>query len=365
MKKIGREVLFLKTGENNPRNGEGAFVRLDDKTIMYAYTRYIGDEGDDHHPADIYAVYSYDEGETWHDEKIIVKHYAANVMSVSFVKFNNNDIGLIYIIKDETDYSCKPHIVRTSDNGKTWSEPVCCVDRSGYFIVINDGAVKLSSGRVIIPATFHKNKDDKPWSIEGRGVMYLVASDDDGKTWYTLSFGAENPVKASGTGLQEIGLYEHEDGEIFCYARTDLSHQFGSHSQDGGKTWSTFEAMKFFTSPQSPMRIKKVCNDLTVAIFNPIPIYNTRKITEATTYERSWGRTPFVCAVSKNDGRNFDDMYYIEDDLENGYCYPSIFDGGDYFLVAYYHSNNSHTVLNSCKIVKIDKSEIEVVSSSV
>ena len=39
MKKIGHEVLFLGTSENNPRNGEGTFVRLADGGILYAYTQ--------------------------------------------------------------------------------------------------------------------------------------------------------------------------------------------------------------------------------------------------------------------------------------------------------------------------------------
>ena len=46
MKKIGKEVLFLSTHKNNPRNGEGSLIRLKDGRIMYAYTDYYGTEGD-------------------------------------------------------------------------------------------------------------------------------------------------------------------------------------------------------------------------------------------------------------------------------------------------------------------------------
>ena len=34
MKKIGKEVLFLSTGEKNPRNGEGSLLRLKDGRIL-------------------------------------------------------------------------------------------------------------------------------------------------------------------------------------------------------------------------------------------------------------------------------------------------------------------------------------------
>ena len=40
MKTIGKEVCFLPTSKNNPRNGEGSFIRLNDGRIMYAYTEY-------------------------------------------------------------------------------------------------------------------------------------------------------------------------------------------------------------------------------------------------------------------------------------------------------------------------------------
>ena len=52
-------------------------------------------------------------------------------------------------------------------------------------------------------------------------------------------------------------------------------------------------------------------------------------------------------------------MFYIEDDRKNGYCYPAIIEGKDYFLLAYYHSNNSGVCLNSTKMVRIDYDEIK------
>ena len=61
MKKIGKEVLFLSTGEKNPRNGEGSLLRLKDGRILYAYTQYYGDSWQDHATARVAACYSSDE----------------------------------------------------------------------------------------------------------------------------------------------------------------------------------------------------------------------------------------------------------------------------------------------------------------
>jgi len=65
MKKIGREVLFISTDENNPRNGEGSFIRLKDGSILFGYTEYIGTAWNDHADARLCSVISHDEGETW------------------------------------------------------------------------------------------------------------------------------------------------------------------------------------------------------------------------------------------------------------------------------------------------------------
>lgn len=89
----------------------------------------------------------------------------------------------------------------------------------------------------------------------------------------------------------------------------------------------------------------------------------------------SWSapkRTPLVLAISENDGREFSDnkrvtgqllesykkaFYYIEDDLNESYCYPSIFGCDDYMLVSYYHSGGTNHCLSCGKVVKINYSE--------
>ena len=134
-----------------------------------------------------------------------------------------------------------------------------------------------------------------------------------------------------------------------------MGFQYECISNDNGKTWTTPQPEKFFSSPLSPLSMKKVCGDKVVAVFNPIPSYTTRELKNS----RTWGRTPYICAVSEDGGTEFKNIFYIEDDEENGYCYAAIFDGGNYFLVAYYHSNNSVGCLNSNKMIKILKEEIE------
>ena len=66
-------VLDLGPSNNNPRNSEGSFLRAKDGAILFAYSRYTGDDWNDHCSCDIALVKSYDEGETWSEPEIIVK----------------------------------------------------------------------------------------------------------------------------------------------------------------------------------------------------------------------------------------------------------------------------------------------------
>ncbi|MEE1012071.1 MAG: sialidase family protein, partial [Acutalibacteraceae bacterium] len=130
--KIGREVLFIDAKDGNPRNGEGTFLRLKDNSILFVYTKFNGNDWHDECSADIVAFTSYDEGETWIDERILFVHdeKARNYMCVSLIRMNNGDVGLIYLRKDKETINAVPYISRSSDEGKTFSAPERILD--GY-----------------------------------------------------------------------------------------------------------------------------------------------------------------------------------------------------------------------------------------
>lgn len=356
MKKIGKEVLFISTKENNLRNGEGSFIKLKNGTILFGYTEFLGDNWEDEAVAHFVYVTSDDNGETWSEKKILFEKPddAVNIMSLSFLRMNNGDLGAFYIIKN-TDRTDKIVFARSSDEGISWSEPVNCLDclvEQDYYVINNDRVIRLSNGRIIFPVARHTvlntDKDFTP------GVVCFIISDDDGATWYKTETEFRCPFPNNDDGYEEPGIYEYPDGRLWCYIRTSLGFQFKSFSEDSGITWSTPEPDMFFSSPCSPMHVKD-CDKFTVAVFNPVPEHILRNDSEP------WGRTPYVIAVSTDKGITFtkENMYFIEDDLNNGYCYPAIYEGDDYLLVAYYHSNNTGIPLNSTKITKIMYKEIE------
>ena len=74
---------ILTHSATNPRNSEGAFVKLADGTIYFAYSRYNGTSAHDNASADIAAVISRDNGQSWSEPFIVLKNTQMNLMSVS------------------------------------------------------------------------------------------------------------------------------------------------------------------------------------------------------------------------------------------------------------------------------------------
>lgn len=355
MKKIGRQVLFLSSSEGNPRNGEGSFIKLKNGSVMFGFTEFLGNDWEDDADARISAVISNDGGDSWSEKKVLFNkpENTKNIMCLSFLRMNNSDIGAFYIVKNANGTD-KIVFTRSADEGNSWSEPVSCMNClpvQDYYVLNNDRVIKLRNGRIIFAVARHTVLTEYKEFMPGEICFFI--SDDDGLSWYKTDTEFKCPFENNPDGYEEPGLYEFDDGRLWCYIRTSLGFQFECFSSDGGITWSTPEPNLFFSSACSPMLVKD-CGKYTVAVFNPIPEHILRSENEP------WGRTPYVIAVSMDRGNSFkkENVFFIEDDLNNGYCYPAITEIENGFLVAYYHSNNTEICLNSTKIVKVNYDEI-------
>lgn len=355
-KTIGRCVLFMHTDNETPRNGEGTFLRLKNGNILFAYTSFSGETWYDDCTADIAGIISADEGETWSEKRILLKHDvdSRNLMCPSLLRLPDGRIGLVYLRKSKHGVNAVPYIVFSDDEGETFSSPVKIIDDdNNYYVVENDHAVVLRNGRIILPVNLHSEKINGTYEIIEHGKKCIFASDDNGRTWSEIAGRQDIPFPhTSETGLQETCVYEQKDGTLRAFSRTDIAFQYECFSKDNGKTWTVPEPNRFFSSPDSPLLMKRAGN-YTLAVFNPVPNYTTRDC------ENTWGRTPLICAVSKDDGKTFPLIHFLETDPRNGYCYPAIFDGGKFVLISYYHSDDSGTPLTATKIIKITYDELE------
>ncbi len=360
MKELGQIVFEMPPIKNNPRNSEGAFLQLKDGTIMFAYSHYTKDSHADGAPASIGIIFSKDEGKTWSDRKILFspqEEKAQNLMSVSLIRLNNGDIAIFYLVKRGYENQCTLHMRHSSDEGKSWSDAISCISKPGYYVVNNDRVIILSSGKIMFLASKHEVLEENGEKrINQKGQVHYFSSLDNGKTWVESPNISLLNVTQTKSGLQEPGLILLKDNLLMAWARTDLGRQYQMFSKDQGKTWSQPEP-SFFTSPLSPLSMKR--NPYTghlFAVWNPIPNYQTRKISKA-----GWGRSPLICAISEDEGASWSNFSYIETDEDAGFCYTAIHFTKDSILLAYCAGGKEDKMncLTKLRIRRIDLSEIQ------
>ncbi|MHB0936612.1 MAG: sialidase family protein [Armatimonadota bacterium] len=327
-------TLSLPHGDGNPRNSEGSFVALADGRIMFVYTHYYGHSWADEATAYLAARYSSDGGATWTtQDRIVVENEGdQNVMSTSLLRLQDGRIALFYLRKNSDD-DCQPYLRASTDEGETWSEPTLCSPIKGYYCLLNDQAVQLSTGRIILPVSSHRITKEKN---AGSSIVYFL-SDDAGQSWRQARDTWIPQVRGESM-VAEPGIVERRDGSLYCYARTGLGRQWESTSPDGGESWSAPQRSRFRCA-QAPMNIKRIpaAGDL-LAVWNDLtPRWGVpkKKLVHGWANDSSWGRTPLVAAISKDDGYSWRHAQAVETDPYRGFCYPAIHFTEDAALLAY------------------------------
>ena len=323
--------LDLVPGPLRTRNSEGDLIRLRDGRILFAYTRFTGGTGQDHDAADIVARESADGGRTWSSEdRVLVRNEGGqNVMEASFLRMGDGSIGLFYLRKNG-DRDCRPVLRRSSDEGRTWSEPVVCVPDAqvGYYTLNNARAVRLGDGRIVLPLSLFEKGDEA-------GTLTCSVSDDDGRTW-RRTCAPFKTFAADGTRVmtQEPGVVELKDGRLLMWARTLSGRQWACTSSDRGETWSKGEPWTL-VSPLSPATVVRLRNGDLLAVWN-----DHESHPEIAAEKQLYGgtRRPLTLAVSKDEGRTWIHRLDLEDDPGHSrgwYCYCAALELDDALLLAY------------------------------
>lgn len=326
------ETYDLIPRAGNPRNSEGAFIENGPNELLFLYSAFSGEKARDYTHADIHGIRSTDNGHTWSEPWAVARardYNAMNIMSVSLMRMQNGDIGLFYLVRRSwLDMSVV--LQRSKDGGRTWSVPITCSTRKGYYVMNNDRAIRTSSGRILLPAAEHQNEltaDGRLRFVPSRVVFFY--SDDDGYAWHESDEHISLDIPLSQSGLQEPGIVELSRGHLFGWARTDMGRQYAFVSRDNGAHWSEARP-SWFTSPLSPLSMKKLKNGALLAVWNPVPKNNLSQEDTVTD-----GRYPLVYARSTDEGSTWSQPQMIEDDPSAGYCYTAIYEHGTALYLAY------------------------------
>ena len=129
-------------------------------------------------------------------------------------------------------------------------------------------------------------------------------------------------------------------------------YQYQSYSIDGMKSFTPPEP-SVFTSPCSPMSVRRFSDGSLIAAYNPIPNYNGRyELTgDMNVNAGHSGRTPLVLRVSKDNGRTWGSPIAIETEKNRDFCYPSLFETSDgAVLCAYLSIKDEYHTMRITKI---------------
>jgi hypothetical protein len=344
-------IPLLPPGPGNPRNTEGSFVTLRDGRILYAYTRFTGGTGD-HDSASIVGRYSSDGGRTWTDQDvpIVAREGTMNVMSVSLLRLKDGRIALFYLRKNSVT-DCRPCMRHSGDEGKTWSDPAVCASTDGYYVLNNDRAVQLRSGRIVLPVAYHPAVRGE---FGSRGIAMAFLSDDGGATWRSSRTRLES-ASSDRAGFQEPGIVELKDGRAMMFIRTQLGSQYLSFSNDGCETWTEARASDIL-SPLSPASIERIpsTGDL-------LMVWNDHSGVEESfraNPSRGGRRTPLTVAISRDEGRTWIRKQNLLDDPDGWYCYTAIHFDGPRVLLAFVAGGSGLPQLSRTSVAVFDVQQL-------
>ncbi len=342
----------------NPRNSEGSFLRAPNGDILFAYSAYVGDDWNDHAACNIVLIRSSDEGETWSDTPEMVAEASffgtKNVMSVSACPLSDGTLAFYYLIK-ENDGSTTIGRSLSKDGTNFKPERTEWKAPNAYYVINNDRFERLCDGRIIAPAASYSSYENLHDMRYNPAMTVLLVSEDDGASFSLLKgVRLTHSQKVNvGHGLQEPGFIELAPGESLIWMRTGASYQYESYSHDNMRTYTLPEPSEF-TSPDSPMEWIREDENTIYAVYNPVPNYNGKNTTSW-----GWGRTPLALRKSTDNGKTFGALHIIEDE-DRGYCYPAMFFTRDGSLLCAYCRGGEEDKACLCRlgISKIDLSTV-------
>jgi alpha-L-rhamnosidase len=240
----------------------------------------------------------------------------------------NGDLLLFYKVGPNVG-GWKAWVVRSSDNGVTWSKPAAMPD--GFLGPVKNKPVMLSNGDIVCPSS----KEGNGWTV------HFEVSSDKGKTWRMV--GPINPDKK--IFAIQPSILVHKDGKLQILCRSKSAAVVESWSTDNGKTWSPL-------APSALPNNNSGTDAVTLQDGRHLIVYNHVATPKGAP---KGARTPLNVAVSK-DGKEWKAALVLEDSPVSQYSYPSVIQGADGMIHIVYTWRRQRV-----KYVKVDPSKLQLV----
>lgn len=329
--------------EENPRHDHAQIFPLQDGRLMLTWSEYyvnrpstlesnpyVGAGSRDDAPCRISARITADGGRTWTGRMTLQDNLDGNnVKQQNLIRCANGDILMFFTKWDFAAQERSVHFKRSTDDAETWSKVEQLTPPGGTYILDAGRIFTHSSGRIILPIYW----SPEIWTDKERYEAFVYYSDDDGMTWQT----SRNRIAMPKRGAMEPTMVERKDGSLLAYLRSTVGYLFEATSTDRGETWSEAVPTKL-TSPQAEPNLTRIpaTGDLLLIWCNTLPYAMTHGI---PNYHRP--RNPLMAAISRDDGKTWENFRTIEDRHGHDSAYPNAYHNGDVVIVTYYHSSSS------------------------
>ena len=256
-----------------------------------------------------------------------------NVMSstLKFIenpKTNEKLLGLFFLKKDSFS-DLNAFLRLSSDEGKTFGEPILVTPIPGYHVLNNDRITQLRSGRLIAPvATSPDVKTDNHFKSR------CFISDDGGLTWRA----GKEQVDYAKRGSMEPEVLELNNGKLLMHFRTQMGHIAVAYSADEGDTWTKPVSWNV-RAPEAPSTLRR------------IPSTGDLMLIWNDTYVDGQGhggkRTPLRAAISKDEGETWVHYRTLESNADESYAYTSLTFHKGQALISYYVQKHDEKAISS------------------
>ena len=294
------------------RGNVGDIAEFNNGRLLLSYTCNDDSPVDSIIVGDIMGRFSNDQGKSWGEPFILIgrprpTRKDEGYWHPSFLRLANGQLLLSYIyFAGSLPRYAHSYYRRSTDDGATWGDQLIVTPHAGTNHVFNDKLIQLPSGRILAPC----EREIKEEGGDHRGYVSMVFySDDDGYSWHQ----SENVVDTLPLEAQEPHVVPLNDGRLMMLCRTYSGYIVRSYSDDEGVTWSKGEDVRSLklSINSSALNVKRIPSTGDLLLLR-------------STDTKNRLRTPFVSAVSTDEGRTWIHERSIGSDPDDDYGYPSL-----------------------------------------
>ncbi len=239
--------------------------------------------------------------------------------------YPDGELLLFYKIgKNVQDWS--GYLIRSSDDGKTWSKPEALPE--GFLGPIKNKPELIGNKLICASST-----ENNGWQV------HFELTEDKGKTWRKTA-----KINSKPWNIIQPSILKLKDGRLQVICRSQDEHLISAFSSDNGETWSDPIALYLPNNNSGT-------DAVTLQDGRHLLVYNHVKAKQSAYVDKA--RTPLNISISE-DGITWKASLLLVDSTIGEYSYPSVIQGKDGYVHIVYTWRRKNV-----KYVKIDPANLK------